>query len=119
VGTTLLYPSAQQFMEMLFGKRPELFKDEDELRALWSAPDTRARLLQGLAEAGFGRDQMAEMQRIIDAERSDLFDVLAHVARGNSTCLLGIPEVSPPAGRSSAGICASPPLRTSPVPFVR
>ncbi len=72
--------SSQQFMEMLFGKLPGLFKNEAELRALWSAPDTRAKLLQGLAERGFGRDQMAEMQRLIDAEKSDLFDVLAHVA---------------------------------------
>jgi type I restriction enzyme R subunit len=72
--------SARQFLEMLFGKLPEFFRDEDELRALWSAPDTRAKLLQGLAEKGFGRDQMAEMQKIIDAENSDLFDVLAHVA---------------------------------------
>ncbi len=72
--------SAQQFMEMLFGRLPEFFKDEDELRAIWSAPDTRAKLLAGLAEKGFGKEQMAEMQRIIDAEKSDLFDVLAHVA---------------------------------------
>lgn len=72
--------SAQQFMEMLFGKLPEFFKDEDELRALWSAPDTRKKLLEGLAEKGFGRDQLAEMQKIIDAEKSDLFDVLAHIA---------------------------------------
>jgi type I restriction enzyme R subunit len=72
--------SAHQFLEMLFGKLPEFFKDEDELRTLWSAPDTRAKLLQGLAEKGFGRDQMAEMQKIVDAEKSDLFDVLAHVA---------------------------------------
>ena len=72
--------SAHQFLELLFGKLPEFFRDEDELRALWSAPDTRAKLLAGLAEKGFGRDQMAEMQKIIDAEKSDLFDVLAHVA---------------------------------------
>lgn len=72
--------SAQQFMEMLFGKLPEFFKNEAELRALWSAPDTRARLLRGLTEKGFGKEQMAEMQKIIDAEDSDLFDVLAHVA---------------------------------------
>jgi type I restriction enzyme R subunit len=72
--------SAQQFLEMLYGKLPEFFKDEAELRALWSAPDTRAKLLQGLAERGFGKEQMAEMQKIIDAEKSDLFDVLAHVA---------------------------------------
>ena len=72
--------SAQQFMELLFGKLPDFFKDEAELRAIWSAPDTRKKLLQGLAEKGFGHDQLAEMQRIIDAEQSDLFDVLAHVA---------------------------------------
>jgi type I restriction enzyme R subunit len=72
--------SAQQFLEMLFGRLPEFFKDEAELRALWSDPDTRAKLLEGLAEKGFGRPQMAEMQKIIDAENSDLFDVLAHVA---------------------------------------
>lgn len=72
--------SAQQFMESLFGRLPEFFKDENELRVLWSAPDTRRKLLEGLAEKGFGRDQLVEMQRIIDAEKSDLFDVLAHVA---------------------------------------
>jgi type I restriction enzyme R subunit len=83
--TTFWHPdgtpmSAQQFMEALFGKLPEFFRNEDELRALWSAPDTRAKLLEGLAEKGFAREQLIEMQRIIDAERSDLFDVLAHVA---------------------------------------
>jgi type I restriction enzyme R subunit len=72
--------SAQQFMEAMFGKLPDFFKNEDELRALWSAPDTRHRLLAGLAEKGFGKYQLVEMQKIIDAEKSDLFDVLAHVA---------------------------------------
>ena len=72
--------SAQQFMEALFGKLPAFFKDESELRALWSSPDTRKKLLEGLAEKGFGKDQLTEMQKVIDAERSDLFDVLAHVA---------------------------------------
>jgi type I restriction enzyme R subunit len=87
--TTFWHPdgtpmSAQQFMEMLFGKLPEFFKDEAELRTIWSAPDTRKKLLQGLGEKGFGRDQLAEMQKIIDAEKSDLFDVLAHVAYATS-----------------------------------
>jgi type I restriction enzyme R subunit len=72
--------SAQQFLESLFGTLPEFFEDEAELRALWSAPDTRKKLLQGLAEKGFGAAQLAAMQRIIDAEKSDIFDVLAHVA---------------------------------------
>ena len=72
--------SAQQFLELLFGKLPDFFRNEGELRTIWSLPDTRAKLLQGLSEKGFGHEQMAEMQRIIDAENSDLFDVLAHVA---------------------------------------
>jgi type I restriction enzyme, R subunit len=83
--TTFWHPdgtpmSAQQFMEMLFGKLPDFFKNEGELRALWSVPDTRAKLLIGLGEKGFGPEQMTEMQKIINAEKSDLFDVLAHVA---------------------------------------
>jgi type I restriction enzyme R subunit len=72
--------SSQQFLEKLYGRLPEFFSNEEELRQIWSAPDTRKKLLQGLAEKGFGHDQLAEMQKIIDAEASDLFDVLAHVA---------------------------------------
>lgn len=72
--------SAMQFMEALYGKLPDFFRDENELRELWSAPDTRKKLLEGLEEKGFGKQQLAEMQRIIDAEKSDLFDVLAYVA---------------------------------------
>ncbi len=83
--TTFWHPdgtpmSSQQFLEMLFCKLPDFFKNEAELRALWSLPETRAKLLRGLADKGFGAEQMAEMQRVIDAENSDLFDVLAHVA---------------------------------------
>ena len=72
--------SAQQFMELLFGRLPEFFKDEAELRAIWSVPGTRSKLLEQLAENGFGGEQMAEMQRIVDAQNSDLFDVLSYVA---------------------------------------
>lgn len=72
--------SAAQFLESLFGALPEFFKDEDELRALWSAPDTRRKLLEGLAEKGFGKEPLAEMQKVIEAQSSDLFDVLAYVA---------------------------------------
>ena len=72
--------SSQQFLELLYGKLPEFVKDEAELRELWSSPYTRRKLLQGLEEKGFGAAQLAEMQMIINAANSDLFDVLAHVA---------------------------------------
>jgi type I restriction enzyme, R subunit len=72
--------SPAQFLENLFGALPEFFKNEDELRTLWADPSTRKALLGGLAGIGFGRHPLREMQRIIDAEKSDLFDVLAYVA---------------------------------------
>jgi type I restriction enzyme R subunit len=72
--------SATQFLEALFGTLPEFFKDEDELRRIWSSPETRKKLLADLAERGFGKEPLAEMQKVIEAEKSDLFDVLAYVA---------------------------------------
>ncbi len=72
--------SAAEFVTRLFGELPSLFKDEDELRALWSLPDTRKALLDSLAEKGYGREQLREIERMIDAEKSDLYDVLAYIA---------------------------------------
>ena len=72
--------SAAQFLESLFGVLPEFFKDEDELREIWSDPATRKALLARLTDKGFGREALAEMQKAIEAENSDLFDVLAYVA---------------------------------------
>jgi type I restriction enzyme, R subunit len=72
--------SAAQFIERLFGELPQLFKDEDELRALWGQPDTRKALLESLSEKGYGDEQLGEIRRMIDAEKSDLFDVLAYIA---------------------------------------
>jgi len=72
--------SAAQFLENLYGVLPDFFKDEDELRNLWSSPDTRKALLAGLADKGFSKEPLAEMQKAIEAENSDLFDVLAYVA---------------------------------------
>jgi type I restriction enzyme R subunit len=72
--------SAAQFIEHLYGELPELFKDEDELRAIWGRPSTRKALLDGLAEKGFGDEQLAEARIMIGAEDSDVFDVLAYIA---------------------------------------
>jgi type I restriction enzyme R subunit len=72
--------SANQMIEKLFGELPHFFKDEDELRRLWSKPDTRKALLQALTDKGFGQDRLTEISRIINADKSDVFDVLAYVA---------------------------------------
>jgi len=72
--------SANEFVERLYGDIPELFNDEDELRRLWSSPDTRRKLLAGLEEKGYGREQLKDLSKMIDAENSDLYDVLAYIA---------------------------------------
>jgi type I restriction enzyme R subunit len=71
--------SAEEFLNNLFGELPKLFKSEDELRALWSKPNTRKELLEKLDEAGFGKDELSTLQKLINAEKSDLFDVLEYV----------------------------------------
>ena len=72
--------SAVAFIERLYGELPELFKHEDELRRLWGQPDTRKALLEGLYERGYGDEQLDEIKRMIQAEKSDLYDVLAYIA---------------------------------------
>jgi type I restriction enzyme, R subunit len=72
--------SAAQFIEQLFGELPTFFKDEDELKDIWGKPDTRESLLEELSEKGFGKEQIDEVKRIISADNSDIFDVLAYIA---------------------------------------
>jgi type I restriction enzyme R subunit len=72
--------SVQEFLNSLFGKLPALFESEAELRRIWSDPLTRKALLENLAEAGFGKDELTTLQKVIDAEKCDLFDVLEYIA---------------------------------------
>ena len=71
--------SAEEFLHNLFGELPNFFKDEEELRTIWSKPDTRQTLLDSLEEAGFGKDSLNTLKQLINAEQSDLFDVLEYV----------------------------------------
>ena len=72
--------SIQEFMDNMFGAMPEFFKSEEELRKIWSNPTTRKVFLEKIAEKGFGKDELEILQKMIDAERSDLFDVLTYIS---------------------------------------
>jgi type I restriction enzyme R subunit len=72
--------SAQDFIKSMYGELPELFKDEDELRTLWSDPDTRKALLERLSERGYDALVLMLVKDAIDAKDSDIYDVLAHIA---------------------------------------
>lgn len=71
--------SAEEFLHNLFGVLPRFFSSEEELRTLWSNPLTRKTLLEKLDEAGFGKEELRILQQMVDAEKSDLFDVLEYV----------------------------------------
>ncbi|MBK9926632.1 MAG: DEAD/DEAH box helicase family protein [Anaerolineales bacterium] len=72
--------SAQQFVENLFGVLPALFKSEEELRKIWSSPITRKALLEELEKVGFGKEELTIAQSLINAENSDLLDVLEYIS---------------------------------------
>ncbi|HRD80298.1 MAG: DEAD/DEAH box helicase family protein [Saprospiraceae bacterium] len=75
--------SAEEFLNNLFGELPKLFKDEEELRKLWSHPITRKTLLEKLEEGGFPKDDLLTLQKLVDMEKSDLYDVLEYVFNGD------------------------------------
>ncbi len=71
--------SSTEFLNNLLGELPNFFKSEAELRELWSNPITRKTLLEKLEEAGFGIEELNTLKKLIDAEKSDIFDVLDYV----------------------------------------
>jgi len=75
--------SAEEFLDNLFGELPKLFKDEEELRKLWSNPLTRKILLENLDAAGFPKNDLLTLQKLVDMEKSDLYDVLEYVFNGS------------------------------------
>lgn len=72
--------SAQEFIQRMFGDLPQFFTNEDQLRAIWSDPTTREKLLQDLSEAGYDEEKLESIKELIDAKNSDVYDVLAYVA---------------------------------------
>jgi len=72
--------SAEEFLQNLFGKLPDFFKNENELRKIWSNPATRSTFLKSLEDAGYGKDKLTNIQKLVNVEKSDLFDVLEYVS---------------------------------------
>ncbi len=72
--------SAQQFLENMCGDLKELFGSPDALRTLWANPTTRKQLLATLETMDYSEQRLEEIQRLLMAEGSDLYDVLANVA---------------------------------------
>ena len=74
--------TAEEFIKKLFNTitLPNILKSEEELRKLWSSPITRNELLKKLENNGFTKQDLKSIQSLIEAEDSDIFDVLEHIA---------------------------------------
>lgn len=72
--------SAEEFLKNIFGALPEFFKNEEELRSIWANPVTRRVFLFKMSELGYDQEKLESLQNMINADDSDLFDVLAYVS---------------------------------------
>jgi type I restriction enzyme R subunit len=72
--------SATEFLEKLIGVLPDLYESEEQLREVWSNPDTRQELLESMQRYGFDEDSLNSLQKMFEADDSDIFDVLMHVS---------------------------------------
>jgi type I restriction enzyme R subunit len=72
--------TATEFMQQMYGELPKFFSSEEELRRIWSDPTTRKMLLEQLKDAGYNEEVLQSLRQVIDAEQSDLLDVLEYIA---------------------------------------
>lgn len=72
--------SAEAFIEELYGEIPKFFANEDELRKIWSMPSTRKNLINKLSDNGYTLSQLDGLRAVVNAEDSDLYDVLGYIA---------------------------------------
>ena len=72
--------SAKEFLEQLVQLLPGFFESEEQLRALWSNPDEREKLLTELGRRSFDGEQLETLTEMFHAKDSDYFDVLAFLS---------------------------------------
>ena len=72
--------SAEEFLKGMFGALPEFFSTSQELKEQWATPKTREELLDKMADVGYDKETLCKIRTLIDAENSDLLDVLEYIA---------------------------------------
>lgn len=72
--------STEEFLTTMFGQMPQFFTSIEDLQEKWSDPNTREALLNKMDEAGYGKEVLKQIRTLIDAENSDLLDVLEYIS---------------------------------------
>jgi type I restriction enzyme, R subunit len=83
LGTRRTAISATEFLQRLFGDLSGMVADEDQLRTIWSNPDNREHFLTQLDDHDYDPDRLDDIRRLVDAPKSDLYDVLSYVLFAN------------------------------------
>lgn len=74
--------SSEDFLMKIFGKLPELYENEHQLRMMWANPETREEILQRLESFGFNVEMQENLKKMFEAEKSDIFDILLYLSYG-------------------------------------
>lgn len=72
--------SAEEFLKAMFGEMPAFYTSIEDLREKWSSPKTREALLDEMGEAGYDKETLGRIRTLIDADDSDLLDVLEYIS---------------------------------------
>ena len=72
--------NAEEFLKQLVGSLPSLYKDVEQLRSIWKNPSERAILFKELEKSGFSATNLKDLKSMMNAEDSDIFDVLAYLS---------------------------------------
>lgn len=70
----------EDYLELLIGVLGKFYNDEDGLRAIWSNPTNRKKMLQKLADMQIDESQLNDLKVIFEAENSDIYDILTHIS---------------------------------------
>lgn len=81
--TTGKHLSSEDFIKKILGELPKLYQNEHDLRLAWANPETREKFLKNLEYIWLDAEQIENLKKIFEAEKSDIFDILAYISYGN------------------------------------
>ena len=75
--------SSEDFIKKILGELPKLYQSEHDLRLAWVNPETREKFLKNLEYIWLDAEQIENLKKVFEAEKSDIFDILAYISYGN------------------------------------
>lgn len=75
--------SSEDFIKKILVELPKLYQNEHDLRLAWANPETREKFLKNLEYIWLDAEQIENLKKIFEAEKSDIFDILAYISYGN------------------------------------